>query len=297
MREVMSTSQAAVMYTLALLFVGLLAGVLPHGGAADHISETVIQKAWVKWAFILVWLAIVAEAVWGFRVATDTLKPALIRLLLVCLMPPFRMMISPAIPNRYIWLPRQGWLRTGQEQLEHMEWRTALPMLLTTLLILPVIAAETFFHARVEQSTWMPLIVYLLTATIWFAFAYEFILLVSVAERKVDYCKVHWVNMIIILLPIVAFLRTLRLFRFLRLAKAGQLIRAYRLRGLMARALRLALVFNLIERFMQRNPDKYCLHLEEQIREKEEELEQLKTKLQHIQAGLEKRETLLEPAD
>ncbi len=290
MREVTSTSQAAVMYTLALLFLGLLAGMLPHGGAADKISEIVLQKTWVQWAFTWVWLAIVAEAVWGFRVAPDKLKPALMRLLTVCLMPPFRMTISPAIPNRYIWLPRQGWLQTGQEQLERMEWRVALPMLLTTLLILPVIGVETFFHDQAEQSIWLSLTVYLLTATIWFAFAYEFILLVSVAERKVDYCKVHWVNLVIILLPIVAFLRTLQLFRFLRLAKAGQLIRAYRLRGLMARAMRLALIFNLIERFMQRNPNKYCLHLEAQIREKEEELDQLKTKWQHVQAILNQRE-------
>lgn len=290
MCEVTSTPRAAVMYGLGLLFLALLAGILPHGGAADNISGIVLQQAWVQGAFVLTWLIIVVEAIWGFRAAPDTLKPALVRLLLVCLVPPFRIMISPAMPNRYIWLPRQGWLQTGQEVLERMEWRTALPMLLTTLLILPVIAAETFFHAVVDQSIWLSFTVYLLTATIWFAFAYEFILLVSVAERKVDYCKVHWINMVIILLPVVAFLRTLQLFRFLRLAKAGQLIRAYRLRGLMARAMRLALVFNLIDRFMQRNPHKFCLHLEKQIRDKEEELEQLKTKLEHVQTTLENRE-------
>ncbi len=290
--EIMSTPQAAVMYAVAVVFLGLLAGVLPHGGAADHFSDIIIQNRWVKWALVLGWLMIVSEGIWGVRVTSDMRKPALMRLLTVSLMPPFRMMISPAIPNRYIWLPRRGWLRTGQEQLEHMEWRTALPMLVTTLLILPVIGAETFFHAQVEQSAGLSLVVYLLTTIIWFAFAYEFILLVSVAERKVDYCKVHWVNMVIILLPIVAFLRTLQLFRFLRLAKAGQLIRAYRLRGIMVRAMRLALVFNLIDRFMQRNPYKYCVHLEEQIREKEEELDQLKAKLQLIQSTIESSESL-----
>ncbi len=125
--EVTSTSRAAVMYTLSLTFLGLLAGMLPHGGAADQISEVVLGKTWVRWVLALNWLIIIVEAGWGFRAASDKLKPALLRLLLVCLMPPFRMMIAPAIPNRYIWLPRQGWLRTGQEQLERMEWRTPCP--------------------------------------------------------------------------------------------------------------------------------------------------------------------------
>jgi voltage-gated potassium channel len=120
------------------------------------------------------------------------------------------------------------------------------------------------------------------TAMVWFAFTYEFLLMVSVAEHKIDFCKAHWINLVIILLPLVAFLRTLRLFRFLRAAKAGKLMRAYRLRGVTTRAIRLALVFNLMERLMQRSPEKYRLHLEEQIREKEEELAQLKLKLNNM---------------
>ena len=279
-----STARAMVMYTLALLFLCLIGCVLPHGGVIDPISEFLTQATWVKWLLGLLWLLIAAEAAHGFATTSDAGKPALTRLLLVCLLPPFRMTMSPAVPNSYIWLPRHGWLPTGKTQLERLESRAALPMLLITLLILPVIGAETLFKAELQQSPTLMLIVYLLTALIWVAFAFEFILLVSVAERKVEFCKANWLNIVIILLPLVAFLRTLRLFRFLRLANAGKLMRAYRLRGLMTRAVRLALIFSLLERIKQRNPEKYRLHLEEKIREKEAELEDLKAKLRHIES-------------
>jgi voltage-gated potassium channel len=281
-----STLRAAVMYILSLLFLCLTGCLLPHGGVVDPISAFVVQNAWMKWALCLTWIAIAAEAVGGFKTAPDASKPALMRLLIVCLIPPFRMTISPALPQPYVWLPRQGWLRPGKEQLERLESRMALPMLGITLLILPVIGAEMFFRAEVEQSLRLMFIVYLLTACIWVAFAFEFILLISVAERKVDFCKAHWLNIVIIMLPLVAFLRTLRLFRFLRLANASKLMRVYRLRGVMTRAMRMVLIFSLLERLKQRDPYKYGLHLEEKIQEKEEELAILKAKLNEVQTTL-----------
>ena len=57
------------------------------------------------------------------------------------------------------------------------------------------------------------------------------IVMVSLAPKKLDYCKRHWINLVIIVLPLVAFLRTLQLFNFLRIAKASKLAKVYRLRG------------------------------------------------------------------
>jgi hypothetical protein len=42
---------------------------------------------------------------------------------------------------------------------------------------------------------------------------------------------------------------------------------------------KLAVVFNLIERMLSRNPDKYGAHLRDKIVEKEEELAELNRKL------------------
>jgi len=57
------------------------------------------------------------------------------------------------------------------------------------------------------------------------------------------------------------------------------------LRGLVTRVAKLAMVFNLIERLLSRNPDKYSAHLREKIADKEEELADLHEKLAECDAG------------
>jgi voltage-gated potassium channel len=253
--------------------------VLPHGGISEDFSALAWHLPWLPWAFLALWLAIAVEALLGFAGAPDKPHPALRRLLLVLLLPPLRLTINPAVADRVIWLPKQGWQPLGRPLYSQLERRLALPMLLITLLILPVVGAEIFFHDHIANAPALALLLHLVTALIWFAFALEFILLVSVTDRKLEYCKHHWINIVIIVLPLVAFLRTLQFLRFLRLTKASKLARAYRLRGVFARALRLALVLNLIERVLARRPERYIRHLEQKILDKEEELRELRAKL------------------
>jgi hypothetical protein len=54
----------------------------------------------------------------------------------------------------------------------------------------------------------------------------------------------------------------------------------------MTRAMRMVLIFSLLERLKQRDPYKYGLHLEEKIQEKEAELATLKAKLNEVQTTL-----------
>lgn len=374
--------RASAMFWLGLAFLAVFAMILPHGGLAEAVSTRLIGHPIVIAVLVGLWLAIIIEGVLGYLAAPDKPKNALFRLLLVIIVPPMRIVISPIRPNAAIWLPRWGWVRTGKIALERMERRTAMPMLLMTALILPVIAADFLtgprphdvLSAELDRVTrfdlsdngmrlfmmdeaervvanvarpdrqagqglegdWVVLgrpegaevttlsfgaegkfsfqtgcartegvfafgygalgfndiaktaecpptpieiIMWFLTALIWFSFAFEFILLVSLAEKKLDFCKANWINLVIILLPLFAFLRSLQFFRFLRMAKAGRLMRAYRLRGLLTRLVKIALVFNLLDRLLSRNPDKYDAHLRQKIAEKEAELLELKSKL------------------
>ena len=278
-----SRTRTAFMFGLAIVFLALAAFILPHGGVSEDFSELSLSLFWVPWLFVGIWFAIILEGLFGVVMTSDRLKPALLRFLLVTVIPPFRATISPQFANTQIWLPRTDWKTLSRSLFDHIELKLALPMLLITLLILPIIAGELFFNNYIKQTPALALLLHTTTAFIWFAFALEFILLVSVAEKKADYCKKHWINIVIILLPVVAFLRTLQIFRFLRLTKAGKLLRAYRLRGLSTRAMRIILMLNLIDRFMQRNPHKYAAHLQEKIQGKEEELAELQEKLQQTQ--------------
>lgn len=370
------------MVTVAFGFLLLVAFILPHGGLAETGSRWLVARP-ASWALLLIlWLVIIAEGVVGFLAAPDRRGKARVRLLLVCLLPPLRMTLSPARPGDAVWLPRYGWIPTGKASVREMEERTAMPMLFMTVLIIPVIIVDFLAGqnphdtlaiemetverhdvsasgtrlfmldgnervvanaVRPDQATlsdidgeWsvpgsakgdtrttlslqddgaftlvtgcavtegrfatergllsfaglkrtglcapgpLEVLIWLVTAAIWLSFALEFILLVSLAEKKIEFCKKHWINLVIILLPLLAFLRSLQLFRFLRMAKAGRLMRIYRLRGLVTRVAKLAMVFNLIERVMARNPDKYGTHLREKIAEKEEELADLREKL------------------
>lgn len=374
--------RASVMFWIATAFLGVFAAILPHGGLAEAVSTRLIGHPVILSILLGLWLAIIIEGVLGYIAAPDKPKAAILRLLLVIAVPPMRMMISPMRPNTAVWLPRWNWLKTGKFALERMERRAAMPMLLMTALIVPVIAADllsgerphdvlaaelesvTRFDlsdngmrlfmmdegervvanvARPERQrgqglegdwvvlgrpkgaetttlsfgssdafsfvtgcsktegvfaygygalgfnamdktaecppTLLEILMWALTALIWFSFAFEFILLVSLAEKKLDFCKKNWINLVIILLPLFAFLRSFQLFRFLRMAKAGRLMRAYRLRGLLTRMVKIALVFNLLDRLLSRNPDKYDAHLRQKIAEKEAELLELKSKL------------------
>jgi len=161
-----------------------------------------------------------------------------------------------------------------------------IPMLFITLAILPVLGVELLLDDLVARHVELGIALHLVTAMIWFAFVVEFILLVGVAEKKIAFCRQHWVNIVIIVLPLIAFLRLLRLTRLVRLIRAGKMIRMYRIRGIYARALRVAVLFNLVERILRRNPEGYLRRLETRIAEKEKELASLQEEADEVRAEL-----------
>ncbi len=270
-----------------LLLVGL---ILPHGGTSDRISETLRATTGIMPLLLGLWAVILLESLLGvLRFRDPNRRRQWLKLGLIALVPGVRLALATSAPGRLIWLPRLGWRTRDLDLFERLEWTLAVPMLLVTLLILPVMGLELFFQQLLETTPWLALIVHGVTALIWFSFTVEFIVMVSVAERKLDYCKRNWINIIIIILPLVAFLRTLRLFRVLRLTKAGKLLRAYRLRGLLTRAQRIALLFNLIERVLHRDPEKYLAKLREQEQDKLRELDDIRAKIESVEALLAER--------
>jgi voltage-gated potassium channel len=151
-------------------------------------------------------------------------------------------------------------------------------MIIVTLLIIPALTLEFFGEDWLQTSPSLAFATHALTALIWLGFATEFILLISASPDKAQFCIKHWVNLVIILLPLVAFLRFLRLLRFAKLA------RAYRLRSVSMRAWRLVLLFNILDRLHQRNPAKYIESLEKRIATAEAETAALRAKLAEFRA-------------
>jgi voltage-gated potassium channel len=268
-----------LMLAVALTFLTAVGLVLPHGDSGDEFRTWLLGHQLFLPVVGGLWAFVVIEGFVGMFRAADGWFAGLKRFVLTSLLPPLRITTASSKPDGWLWLPGVGWKRAGEETSEKLEQRLAMPMLILTLLVLPVLGAELTGGETLDNHPRLALATHLITCGIWIGFTAEFLLMVAAAPKKLTYCLKNWINLVIILLPLVAFLRVLNAFRFARMIRAGKLLRAYRLRGLWMRVWRLALLCNLFERLQQRDPVKYCAALEKKIADLEEEVAELRTKL------------------
>ena len=206
----------------------------------------------------------------------------------ICLVPPLRICARNPRKDGNIWFPVLGWQIPNiflQRQLERL---TSVPMVCVALLILPVLGLQFLFGDNLSSYPLLRVILHIGTGVIWLAFATEFVLMVSVADNKVKYCKKHWLDLVIILLPLISFLRTLQLLRASNMAKLGKvqyltkMVRVYRLRGVSMRALRAILLLEVVHRLLRISPQKRIESLESQYKEKLLELELLRQEIDEL---------------
>ena len=271
------------MLVVAVAFLTLVGLILPHGDSGESFREVLRSHPGFVSGLLGLWGLIGVEALMGLGIARDPWRVRLKRLVITVLIPPLRMTTATSIPNGWLWLPVIGWRATGPMLSERLEQKLTLPMVILTLLVLPVLGVELGVGEDLETHPRLALVMHLTTCLIWIGFTAEFIWMMSATREKLAYCQRNWINLVIILLPLVAFLRVLSTFRFMRMLRAGRLLRAYRLRTLQSRLWRLALLFNRIDRLQQRNPAKYCASLEKKIADLEAEVVRLKSKLATVQ--------------
>lgn len=254
--------------------------------AATSVSDDRLDRVAIGLLLVL-WPLFIVESIyhWVTRPWNRTTAWFHFYGLLFCLCPSLRMCArSPEMDER-LWLPTLGWRKPDRRLRRHLERLFSVPMILIALLILPVLIVEFFLSQQVSRYGWLRLFVHVGTGVIWFAFAAEFILMVSVAERKLVYIKEHWLDLAIILLPLLSFLRSLqvarasRLFRIGRIPQVTKVARVYRLRGTALRAFRALIVLEVIQRLMVRNPTKMIERMEKRQKELEREARLLRRKI------------------
>ncbi len=199
--------------------------------------------------------------------------------LLFCLCPSFRICArSPEMGHR-IWLPGLGWRQVNKRLRRRLERYFSVPMIFIALLILPVLVVEFFMKAQVVEYAWLRMALHVGTGIIWFAFAFEFILMVSVAKKKVDYCKAHWLDIAIIALPAFSFLRSLRVLRASQVAKMA---RVYRIRGTAVRVLRGLILLEFFHRLPGNDLERRIERLDRQLNEVEAEAKAIRRKIARL---------------
>jgi voltage-gated potassium channel len=196
--------------------------------------------------------------------------------------------------SRRVWVPLRGWVAPSTRLAAELERAFSLPMIVVALMILPLLAVEHYWTDALAGSAPLRAAVSLATCLIWVAFAVEFFVMVSVVEKKLDYCKRHWLDIVIICLPFVAFLRFLRLGQALRLQQLSRLGRVYRLRGVTLRTWRSVLLLDLIARIVRISPEKQLKKLRATLEEKEAEQELLRERIQELEAEVAAKEATTE---
>ena len=303
------------MYYLALFFLLLLATVmvlwidvprvvdsveLPEDGTEVlQLSEAELRFEetaynWGKFAgyvLLIIWPVFIAEYIFHFLMLGSVSKffkqhPFWWA---ICLVPPLRIGARRKTEDAdQIWLPTYGWMPVNRELRRELERAFSIPIIWIALLILPVLGLQFYFKEGIADYPMIRIALHFGTGLIWFAFTFEFIVMVSVAESKLAYCKRHWLDLVIILLPLISFLRTLRLIRASKLVKVGRLqqltkvVRAYRLRGVAMRGLRALMLLEVLNRLLRIKPEKQLKKLMKLYDEKQRELEELQYEIDSV---------------
>ncbi len=271
---------------LALAFLVVTAVLLHH---FERTPEDLDRGEWLGWLISALWLCIFVEALLGYWRNGDFSWSAGGRLLLLWLLPPYRLVLATHPAGHCLWPPLLGWQRADRRCFERLDRAFSIPMLFIALMILPILGIELFAAEYVKLHPELALILDLATAVIWIAFSVEFIVMSSVAEKKLTYIARHWINLVIILLPFLAFLRSTQLLRLTRMGKLARALKVYRLRGLSMRAWQGVVALELVEKLLHRNPESRLKHLRDRLEEHETAAARLRARISALERVLQAR--------
>ena len=206
--------------------------------------------------------------------------------LVFCVCPSLRMCARCPELGYRLWLPGLGWRQANKRLRRRLERHFSVPMIAIALLIMPVLIIEFFMKTQVAEYAWLRMLLHVSTGVIWFAFALEFILMLSVATKKIDYCKTHWLDIAIILLPIISFLRSLRVLRAsqaLRLPQLTKIARVYRLRGTAVKVFRALILLEFFQRVFKVDVQHSIDKLQRQLKDVEQQARTIRRKIKRLE--------------
>jgi hypothetical protein len=149
----------------------------------------------------------------------------------------------PPTGCRRVYIPIYGYLDADDDHRTRLERLFHLPMLILALLVLPVLGLEwlqsqqnySYIGQDILEHPASRIATTLALVFIWLMFGIEFTVKISVATSRLQYAARNWLDIVIILLPM------LRPLRAMGAARVAQLGRVYTLRGVAMKLLRTAL--------------------------------------------------------
>ncbi|MFT4728067.1 MAG: hypothetical protein ACI9UN_002573 [Granulosicoccus sp.] len=321
--QVKATRVAPLMFGLSVLFVVLLASLIvlwvdiprvaelsavggiesanDDGLDADQITALVEGNELVKQveplarlvqcALIILWPLFWVEFVYSRRLKgppSSIIHGGVFRIL-ACVVPPLRISAPSAAHGGKIWLPKRRWQLPGKDLHKTLEQAFGKPMLIIAMLILPVLLIQFGLNSLVDAHWWLQVLLHVCTGFIWCAFTIEFLIMLSATDKRFTYVKTHWIDLAIILLPLISFLRSLRVLRLARLAKVQKLAkmgRVFRVRGLAMKAMRALMLLGFVNRLLRITPEKRLAKLRLLHKEETQELVDLLEEIDELEAEI-----------
>ncbi len=213
------------------------------------------------------------------------------RRLLSLIFPPLRIGSRNIVSAQYIWVPFWHWCKVNKGLFDNLKRRFILPMIGIALLIVPVLLIEWKLMDYVKDE-WPDLRIDLILESvqtfIWCAFTFEFLLMISISDRKFNYVKKNWIDLLIILLPFVSFLRTLRISQIARLKYAT---RSFKMRGVITKARQGLIFVDFLQRILRLRPESEVKRLYRLLRENQHDREGLEKKLSKVADLIERNQS------
>jgi len=248
---------------------------------ADEVSHNLMFLLLGFWPFFI------AESIYRLLQAKTVNANRNQRLLYIgsAIAPPIWMGIPSMAWQGRLWLPVLHWIHPGKQSVQTLSRLFGKPMIAIAFLILPILFLQFVLKSLVENHFWLQMLIHVATGFIWFAFTVEFILMLGVTSKKLQYIKKHWIDLAIILLPLISFLRGIRVLRLAKLTqiqKLAKMSRVYRMRGLGTKLFRALLMLQVVNKILRITPEKRLEKLKalraeqvEELAETDEEIEAL----------------------
>lgn len=273
---------------LSLVWLMLFSTILPHSGVDPH-SEFGITKVGVLIACLLLWTVFIADYILLVLASKDA--PDRTRRLImggfIAIVPPLRMMLPTFSRPTERWIPFNGWLPRNKKRLKLMQRVFSVPMICIVLMVLPIMLIERFRQVWVEDSPTVAVLLDLGAQFVWLAFAYEFIVMVSLTPQRKKYIMKHLLDVAVILLPLILLINSLfKLLPLVRLLMIINILQMQRIKRLGLKLGHFLMVFLFSKQFNDKWERRKVARLEAKIEVLEEELEDLREERREVQEVL-----------
>jgi len=287
---------AKVMFALTILFLALVAIIVQYLQTDNGFQRLFCFQQIID-LLVILWPIFFFERVIYLIFCKRRTWKSVITLFVIFLIPPLRLAIKRCDAQEYIWW-NNNWQLVNGKLYKQIEKKFLYPILIISLIMIPFWVLEIFYPAKVSSLPFLYHLINFGNALIWGVFAAEFIIMISIAKDKTQYLIKHWLEFFIIILPLLALTRFIIIAKYLKISKSTYLIwfvklqgilNIYRTRSVINRIIRILIIIDIVKRFYQRkNPHKYLLILQNKLAKHEEEIAEIKAKIEEVKAIINK---------